>query len=68
MRFGTLVPKGWKMALVGVPVEAQWDRIAATAATIEEAGYGRVCRRASSGHLEEVVDVIGSMPKQVART
>ena len=39
MRFGTFVPQGWKMDLAGVPVGDQWDRIATTAATIEEAGY-----------------------------
>lgn len=42
MRFGTFVPQGWKMDLVGVPVEQQWDRIASTAATIEEVGYDSV--------------------------
>ena len=39
MRFGTFVPQGWKMDLVGVPVGAQWDRIAAVAAAIEASGY-----------------------------
>ncbi len=42
MRFGTFVPQGWKMDLVGVPVARQWDRIADTARTIEEAGYDSV--------------------------
>jgi F420-dependent oxidoreductase-like protein len=39
MRFGTFVPQGWKLDLAGVPVAEQWDRILATAATIEESGY-----------------------------
>lgn len=39
MRFGTFVPQGWKMDLAGIPVEEQWDRITATAATVETAGY-----------------------------
>lgn len=39
MRFGTFVPQGWKMDLVGVPVGKQWDHIVSTAATIEDAGY-----------------------------
>lgn len=39
MRFGTFVPQGWKMDLVGVPPEGEWARILGTAETIEEAGY-----------------------------
>lgn len=39
MRFGTFVPQGWKMDQVGRPVADQWPHIAATAATIEAAGY-----------------------------
>ena len=39
MRFGTFVPQGWKMDLVGVPPERQWQRIIDTAALIEESGY-----------------------------
>ena len=35
MRFGTMVPQGWKLDLVGVPDEDQWSRIAETAQTIE---------------------------------
>lgn len=42
MRFGTFVPQGWKMDLVGVPVEAQWERITSTAAAIEDAGYDSI--------------------------
>lgn len=42
MRFGTFVPQGWKLDLAGVPVADQWDRIAGTAATIEDAGYDSV--------------------------
>lgn len=42
MRFGTFVPQGWKMDLVGVPLEDQWDHITATAATIEDAGYDSI--------------------------
>ena len=39
MRFGTMVPQGWKMDLVGVPDGDQWGRIASTAAAIEAAGW-----------------------------
>ena len=39
MRFGTMVPQGWKFDLVGVPDAQQWDRIRTTATTIEEAGW-----------------------------
>jgi F420-dependent oxidoreductase-like protein len=39
MRLGTFVPQGWKLDLVGVPVEDQWARILDTARTIEEVGY-----------------------------
>lgn len=39
MRFGTMVPQGWKMDLVGVPEDQQWDTIAATAAGIEASGW-----------------------------
>ena len=42
MRFGTFVPQGWKMDLVGIPVDRQWDRITETAATIEELGYDSI--------------------------
>jgi len=43
MRFGTFVPQGWKMDLVGVPVGKQWDHIVSTAAPIEDARYNSLC-------------------------
>ncbi len=39
MRFGTMVPQGWKMDLVGIPDDRQWDHIMATAGAIEAAGW-----------------------------
>lgn len=39
MRFGTFVPQGWKMDLVGIPVEAQWPHMVSVAKTVEDAGY-----------------------------
>lgn len=42
MRFGTFVPQGWKMDLVGIPLENQWDHITAMASTIEDAGYDSI--------------------------
>ena len=42
MRFGTFVPQGWKMDLVGVPVDQQWERITSTAILIEEVGYDSI--------------------------
>jgi F420-dependent oxidoreductase-like protein len=42
MRFGTFVPQGWKMDLVGVPLEGQWDLITETASTIEDLGYDSI--------------------------
>jgi len=39
MRFGAFVPQGWRMDLVGIPVEQQWEAIRSVAATIEGAGY-----------------------------
>lgn len=42
MRFGTFVPQGWKMDLVGVPLDQQWDRITETASRIEQLGYDSI--------------------------
>ncbi|MDH3499658.1 MAG: TIGR03560 family F420-dependent LLM class oxidoreductase [Acidimicrobiia bacterium] len=39
MRFGTMVPQGWKLDLTGLAVEDQWPRILDTARTIEDIGY-----------------------------
>ena len=39
MRFGTMVPQGWKFDLVGIADEDQWDHIRTTAAAIESAGW-----------------------------
>ena len=39
MRFGTFVPQGWKMDLVGIPVADQWPHIVSTARSVEDAGY-----------------------------
>lgn len=42
MRFGAFVPQGWKMDLVGVPVQDQWGRITETAVLIEALGYDSI--------------------------
>lgn len=39
MKFGAFVPQGWRMDLVGVPVERQWPTMLATARRIEALGY-----------------------------
>lgn len=39
MKFGAFVPQGWRMDLVGVPVEEQWPTMLRVANTIESAGY-----------------------------
>ncbi len=39
MRFGTFVPQGWKMDLVGIPDERQWGHIHETARAIEGDGW-----------------------------
>ena len=39
MRFGTFVPQGWKMDLVGVAVEDQWPTIERAAREIEASGW-----------------------------
>lgn len=39
MRFGTFVPQGWKMDLVGIAVEDQWDHILTSAHFSEQLGY-----------------------------
>ena len=39
MNFGTFVPQGWKMDLVGVPVEDQWTHLLKSALHSEDLGY-----------------------------
>ncbi|HEY5652022.1 MAG TPA: LLM class F420-dependent oxidoreductase [Acidimicrobiia bacterium] len=39
MRFGAFVPQGWRMDLVGVPVEEQWPTMLKAAHRIEDLGY-----------------------------
>ncbi|MGI9605474.1 MAG: LLM class flavin-dependent oxidoreductase, partial [Acidimicrobiales bacterium] len=39
MRFGTMVPQGWKLELTGVPEEDQWERIRSAAVSLEETGW-----------------------------
>ncbi len=39
MQFGGFVPQGWRMDLVGVPVERQWATMTDVAHRLESAGY-----------------------------
>jgi len=39
MKFGAFVPQGWRMDLVGVPVEEQWPTMLGVARKIESLGY-----------------------------
>lgn len=39
MQFGGFVPQGWRMDLVGVPVETQWETMVGVARRLEGAGY-----------------------------
>jgi F420-dependent oxidoreductase-like protein len=39
MKFGAFVPQGWRMDLVGVPVEDQWPTMLGVARRIESLGY-----------------------------
>jgi F420-dependent oxidoreductase-like protein len=39
MRFGAFVPQGWRLDLVGIPVEEQWETMLGVATTIEASGY-----------------------------
>ena len=39
MRFGTMVPQGWKLDLVGIPDDEQWAYIARSAQRIEATGW-----------------------------
>lgn len=39
MRFGAFLPQGWRLDLVGIPVEDHWSTMLATARTIESCGY-----------------------------
>lgn len=39
MRFGAFVPQGWRMDLVGIPVEQHWPVMRSAAEAIERAGY-----------------------------
>lgn len=40
MEYGVLVPQGWRLDLVGVPVDQQWQAILQVAARAETAGFG----------------------------
>jgi F420-dependent oxidoreductase-like protein len=39
MRFGAFVPQGWRLDLVGIPVEEQWATMTSVARAIETAGF-----------------------------
>jgi len=39
VRFGAMVPQGWRMDLQGVPVDEQWPVMLAAARRMEDAGY-----------------------------
>ncbi len=39
MRFGAFIPQGWRMDLVGVPLEEQWPTMLRVARDIEASGY-----------------------------
>jgi F420-dependent oxidoreductase-like protein len=39
MRFGAFVPQGWRLDLVGIPVEQHWAAMRGVAQAIESAGY-----------------------------
>jgi F420-dependent oxidoreductase-like protein len=39
MEFGAFVPQGWRLDLVGIPVDEQWNTMLAVAHTIESSGY-----------------------------
>lgn len=42
MRFGAFVPQGWRLDLVGIPLDRQWETVRAVARTIEEVGFDSV--------------------------
>ncbi|MBM3695134.1 MAG: TIGR03560 family F420-dependent LLM class oxidoreductase [Actinobacteria bacterium] len=42
MRFGAFVPQGWRMDLVGIPVERHWETMRAVAEAAEGLGYESV--------------------------
>jgi F420-dependent oxidoreductase-like protein len=39
MKFGAFVPQGWRMDLVGIPVEEQWPTMIGVARRLEDLGY-----------------------------
>ncbi len=39
MRFGTFIPQGWRLDLVGIPVEEQWPTMVRVAKEIEQSGF-----------------------------
>src|SRR5581483_3358973 len=39
MRFGVFVPQGWRLDLVGIPVEKQWETMLTVAKQAESGGY-----------------------------
>jgi F420-dependent oxidoreductase-like protein len=42
MEFGAFVPQGWRLDLIDIPVERQWDTMVAVATVAEETGYDSV--------------------------
>ena len=42
MEFGAFVPQGWRLDLVDIPVERQWDTMVAIANVAEETGFDSV--------------------------
>ena len=39
MRIGAFIPQGWRLDLVGIPVEEQWPTMVRVAREIEQLGY-----------------------------
>ncbi|MDF1595543.1 MAG: LLM class F420-dependent oxidoreductase [Acidimicrobiia bacterium] len=39
MRFGTFIPQGWRLDLVGIPDEEQWPTMVRVAKEIEQSGF-----------------------------
>jgi F420-dependent oxidoreductase-like protein len=42
VRFGAFIPQGWRLDLVGIPVDRQWSSMLGVAHRIEELGYESV--------------------------
>ena len=39
MHFGTFIPQGWRLDLVGIPAEEQWPTMVRVAKEIERLGF-----------------------------